>query len=92
MYKQRWSEVFADPTGAAFAQIVSPDLTLEGSILARPVHGPDAVWTVLTTASDVYDTLAFTAAIHHRPLGAVLAFSKEMKKRLSDRIEPVYFL
>lgn len=61
MRKQRWSEAFADRTGAAFAQIVSLDLALEGSIFARPLHGQDTVRTVVITASDIYDTLALTA-------------------------------
>jgi hypothetical protein len=30
-------------------------------------------------------------AIHHRPLGAVLAFSREMGRRLGSRIEPGHF-
>jgi hypothetical protein len=30
-------------------------------------------------------------AIHHRPLGAVLAFSREMGRRLDCRIEPGHF-
>lgn len=30
-------------------------------------------------------------AIHHRPLGAVLAFSREMGRRLDGLIEPGHF-
>jgi hypothetical protein len=30
-------------------------------------------------------------AIHHRPLGAVLAFSREMSRRLGSRIGPGHF-
>jgi hypothetical protein len=32
-----------------------------------------------------------SVAIHHRPLGAVLAFSQEMNKRLNGLIEPGHF-
>ncbi len=59
--KQRWSESFTDPSGAAFKAIVSPGITLEGSIFALPVHGREAVWMTLRAASDIYDSLAFTA-------------------------------
>ena len=31
------------------------------------------------------------AAIHHRPLGAALRFSAEMRKRLTGVVEPGYF-
>ncbi len=44
--------------------------------------------TVLTTGP----AGAFAGiAIHHRPLGAVLAFSREMGRRLDGRIEPGHF-
>jgi hypothetical protein len=58
--KQRWRESFADPGGEAFAAIVSADVELDGSALARPVHGRHDVWTVLRTAATVYDSLVFT--------------------------------
>src|SRR5258708_38653472 len=35
--KQRWSESFTDPSGAAFKAIVSPGITLEGSIYDRDI-------------------------------------------------------
>jgi hypothetical protein len=57
---QRWSESFADSSGDAFAEIVSPEVELDGSIFARPVHGHHAVWTILGTASSIYDSIAFT--------------------------------
>ena len=59
--KERWSRSFADPSGDAFAAIVSPDVELDGSIFARPVHGRHAVWTTLRTASGIYDSLTFTS-------------------------------
>ena len=37
--KQRWRESFADSGGEAFAAIVSADVELDSSALARPVHG-----------------------------------------------------
>jgi|HubBroStandDraft_3_1064219.scaffolds.fasta_scaffold415156_2 hypothetical protein len=53
--RQRWSKSFADPSGVAFAAIVSPGVTLEGSIFALPVHGREAVWRTLRTASEIYN-------------------------------------
>jgi hypothetical protein len=58
--RQRWSESFADPSGDAFAEIVTPEVELDGSIFARPVHGRHSVWTTLRTASNIYDSIAFT--------------------------------
>jgi len=56
----RWTDSFADPSGAAFAEIVSADVVLEGSVFARPVRGRQAVWVTLRAASGIYDTLTFT--------------------------------
>ena len=44
--------------------------------------------TILTKNSD---GLIVHIAIHHRPLGAVLRFSSEMRDRLKGKIEPDYF-
>jgi hypothetical protein len=128
-HKQRWSESFTDPSGAAFAAIVRADVVLEGSIFARPIHGRQAVWTTLQTAAGIYDTLAFacdaqrdgrayldwagaalgqaiagvtvlrlddsslvaSVAIHHRPLGAVIAFSAELGRRLAGQVDADHF-
>jgi hypothetical protein len=59
---QRWCESFTAPSSDDFAQITAPGITLDGSILARPVHGRHAVWATLTTADGIYDSLVFT---HH---------------------------
>jgi hypothetical protein len=58
--RERWSQSFTDPSGGAFASIVVPDVELDGSIFARPVHGRLAVWTILHTAAGIYDRLTFT--------------------------------
>ena len=128
-HRQRWSESFTDPSGAAFASIVRADVVLEGSIFVRPIRGRQAVWTTLRTAAGIYDTLAFisdaerdgrayldwtatalgqpvagvtvlrlddsglfaSVAIHHRPLGAVIAFSAEMGRRLAGQVGAGHF-
>jgi hypothetical protein len=108
----RWTESFADPTGAAFLRVVAEAVVLDGSIFAQPIIGGHNVWTALRTAAENYDTSAtalglsiggvtvltvddearFAAvAIHHRPLGAVLAFSREMGRRLAGQIAPGHF-
>jgi hypothetical protein len=63
---QRWSESFTEPSGEAFARITAPGITLDGSILAQPVHGRHAVWATLNTAAGIYDSLVFT---HHTTTG-----------------------
>jgi hypothetical protein len=57
---QRWSESFTEPSGEAFARITAPGITLDGSILAQPVHGRHAVWATLNIAAGIYDRLVFT--------------------------------
>jgi hypothetical protein len=125
----RWGHSFADPSGAAFAEIVSADVVLEGSVFALPIRGRQAVWATLRAAAGIYDALTLTAdaegdgrayldwtatalgwriagvtvlyvdqsgrfariALHHRPLGAVMAFSAELGRRLAGQISADHF-
>ena len=57
-------------------------------------------WTARALGLDVDGVTVLTAgpagtftgiAIHHRPLGAVLAFSREMGRRLDGQLEPGHF-
>jgi hypothetical protein len=77
--RQRWGKSFTDPSGAASAAIVAPGVTLEGSIFALPVHGREAVWTTLRTASEIYDSLAFTGDASRD--GRVLATPRNAARR-----------
>jgi hypothetical protein len=127
--QDRYAQAVRDDTGVSFAAITEPDITLSGSIFARPIAGRAQVLLTLRTASGIYDKLTFTTAaeapgraylewtarglgldidgvtvltagpagtftsiaLHHRPLGAVLAFSREMRTRLSGQIDPAHF-
>jgi hypothetical protein len=53
-----WRKALRDET--AFAQLVRPQVRLEGSIFAAPVNGREKVWTAIRTAGDITDTLRFT--------------------------------
>jgi hypothetical protein len=126
---RRWGDSLADPSGAAFAEIVSADVVLEGSIFALPVRGRQAVWATLRAAAGIYDALTFTSdaerdgrayldwtatalglrvagvtvlyvdqsgrfasiALHHRPLGAAIAFSAELGSRLAGQVSADHF-
>jgi hypothetical protein len=126
---RRWGGSFADRSGAAFAEIVSADVVLEGSVFALPIRGRQAVWATLRAAASIYDTLAFTSdaerddraylewtatalglniagvtvlyldqggriarvALHHRPLGAAIAFSAELGRRLAGQVSADHF-
>jgi len=57
---RRWSGSLADPSGAAFAEIASADVVLEGSVFALPIRGRQAVWATLQAAAGIYDALTFT--------------------------------
>ena len=127
--QERYAQAVRDDTGESFAAITEPDITLSGSIFARPIAGRAQVLLTLRTASGIYDELTFTSAaeapsrayldwtaralgldidgvtvlavgpagtftsiaLHHRPLGAVLAFSRELQSRLDGLIEPGHF-
>ena len=58
---RRWADAFADPSGEAFAALVSRDVELDGCIFARPVHGRHAALTALATASGIYNDMSFTS-------------------------------
>jgi hypothetical protein len=125
----RWGDSLADPSGTAFAAIVSADVVLEGSVLALPIRGRQAVWATLRAAAGIYDALTFTSdaerdgrayldwtatalglriagvtvlyfdqggrfasiALHHRPLGAAIAFSAELGRRLAGQVSADHF-
>jgi hypothetical protein len=55
----RWGDSLADPSGAAFTEIVSADVVLEGSVFVLPVRGRQAVWVTLRAAAGIYDALTF---------------------------------
>ncbi len=127
---QGWTEAFAEKSADAFADAFAAEVTLEATVLSRPVGGRDQVALVMKTASTVYEALQFThqaisgdrtyleweakafggvdfrgvtvltknhsgqivnVAIHHRPLGAALAFSAELRERLRGAIDPDHF-
>ena len=127
---QSWTQAFADKSENSFADAFADNVTLEASVLVRPIKGRDCVKSVMATASKVYEALTFThqvesaqqtylewdaeafggqpfsgvtiliknpdglivhIVIHHRPLGALLRFSIEMRERLKGKIEPDYF-
>jgi hypothetical protein len=52
---RRWAHAFADPSGEAFAALVSPAVELDGCVFARPLHGRHAALTALATAAGIYD-------------------------------------
>jgi hypothetical protein len=58
--EQGWTQAFADKTEAGFAEKFTQDVVLEASALNRPAEGRDLVTVILTTASGIYESLAFT--------------------------------
>jgi hypothetical protein len=124
-----WKAALSDESGAAYGELVTPQVRLEGSIYATPITGRENVWTSLRAAAGITDALRFThestasdrsylewelealaqrfegvtvltfdssglvanIALHHRPLGGVLAFSAEMGRRVGDSLGPGVF-
>src|SRR5277367_2755732 len=125
VHPQGWTQAFAEKSEESFGNNFADNITLEASVLTRPVEGRDRVKTVMGTASNIYEALRFTeeatsgprtyleweakafggltifgitvmtknaqgliakVAIHHRPLGAALRFSTELRKRLEGAI------
>ena len=56
-----WRRAFANQTQASFADEFAADIVLEASTLAKPVEGKQQVSAVLAAASNIYETLEFTA-------------------------------
>ncbi|NTX28027.1 alpha/beta hydrolase [Burkholderia pyrrocinia] len=57
---QGWTRAFAQKSADTFADAFAPNVVLEASVLAKPVIGIEQVKTVMTTASKIYEALAFT--------------------------------
>lgn len=55
-----WTRAFEQKSSSAFAEAFAEDIVLEASTLARPVAGAEQVKTVMGTASQIYEALAFT--------------------------------
>ena len=58
--RARWTSAFRDTTGDTFRELVTPNVTLTGSVLANAIEGADTVWAVMRAASGIYDSLEFT--------------------------------
>jgi pimeloyl-ACP methyl ester carboxylesterase len=56
-----WRQAFADKAQASFANEFADDIVLEASTLAKPVKGKQQVSAVMAAASNIYETLEFTA-------------------------------
>jgi hypothetical protein len=120
-----WTTAFAKKSAAAFGDTFAPDITLDATTITRPIQGRENVTQVMTAASSIYESLAFThgatngprtyleweaklpggtpvagvtvltknsagqivrVAIHHRPLQAALAFSRELGRHVGDAL------
>ena len=57
---QEWTTAFAEKSAGAFGQAFTEDVVLEASVLTRPVAGRGQVSQVMTAASGIYESLAFT--------------------------------
>jgi pimeloyl-ACP methyl ester carboxylesterase len=63
--QEGWTQAFADKTEAGFAEKFTEDVVLEASALHRPAEGRDLVKVILATASNIYESLAFTHEADH---------------------------
>lgn len=57
---ETWQAAFRDESGTLFAAIVAVDVELEGSVLATPIRGRDAVLAAQHLSGSLYDRLVFT--------------------------------
>ncbi|MGU7769093.1 alpha/beta fold hydrolase [Burkholderia sp. MR1-5-21] len=57
---QGWTRAFEQKSAESFADAFAPDVVLEASVLAKPVAGIEQVKIVMSTASKIYEALAFT--------------------------------
>ena len=63
-----WKDAFAKRSASAFAAAFAEDVTLEASVLFKPINGRENVKRVMEVASHIYESLIFTddAADGHR--------------------------
>ncbi|CAB3788406.1 2-succinyl-6-hydroxy-2, 4-cyclohexadiene-1-carboxylate synthase [Paraburkholderia caffeinitolerans] len=57
---QGWTRAFEQKSEDTFSDAFAPEVVLEASVLARPVAGIERVKAIMTTASKIYEALAFT--------------------------------
>ncbi|HXZ08568.1 MAG TPA: alpha/beta hydrolase [Paraburkholderia sp.] len=62
---QGWTRAFEQKSADSFADAFDPNVTLEASVLAKPVVGIEQVKTVMSAASKIYEALSFTHEAHH---------------------------
>lgn len=55
-----WINAFSQKSATAFGEAFAAHVTLEASVLARPVEGRDRVKSVMAAASTIYEALRFT--------------------------------
>jgi len=74
---------------------LAEDVVLEASALRRPVRDRDAAEAIGPTGTVIGGVTVLTrdadgriahVAIHHRPLGALLEFSRELGRRTAGRV------
>ncbi|CAA9305800.1 hypothetical protein AVDCRST_MAG92-5491 [uncultured Coleofasciculus sp.] len=77
---QSWVQAFADKSENSFADAFAHNVTLEASVLVRPIEGRDCVKSVMATASQVYEALTF-----NRPGSPIWSdnFSSRLRYRLN---------
>jgi hypothetical protein len=64
---QGWTQAFAEKSEASFAENFAAGVTLEASVLTRPIEGRDRVKTVMSAASKLYEELKFTQDTAYGP-------------------------
>ncbi|MEX3968198.1 alpha/beta fold hydrolase [Paraburkholderia sp. EG286B] len=62
---QGWTRAFEHKSADAFADTFDPNVTLEASVLAKPVVGREQVKTVMAAASKIYEAISFTHEARH---------------------------
>lgn len=60
---QKWTQAFANKLESSFADAFADNVTLEASVLVRPIERQDCVKSVMATASKVYEALTFTRQV-----------------------------
>jgi ketosteroid isomerase-like protein len=55
-----WQKAFTTKDAKAFAEEFAENVVLEASALRKPVEGRDRVRQILWTATQIYESLAFT--------------------------------
>jgi hypothetical protein len=83
-----WRGALSDASGATFRDVVTPQVSLEGSIFSAPIEGRANVWTTFRAAAGISESLTFT----HESTASDRSYLEWEQKAFGRQVEGVTVL